>query len=62
MVGYWVARGSAAHDQQVANEYVAIWLPAARKYGAEVIAGKGSIGVHEGEEYPRQLIIRLSSF
>ncbi len=62
MAGYWVVRGSAIHDQQAAGEYVKRWSDIASRYGAEIIAGKGQIDTREGEDYPRQLLIRFPSF
>lgn len=62
MAGYWVVRGSAIRDQAAADEYVKHWGPIGQRYGAEVIAGKGAIDTREGENYPRQLVIRFPSF
>lgn len=62
MSGYWVVRGSAIRDQDAADEYVKRWMPIGKRYGAEVIAGKGIIDTREGENYPRQLVIRFPSF
>jgi len=62
MAGYWIVRGTAIRDQQAADEYVKRWGAIAQRYGAEIIAGKGAIDTREGEEYPRQLVIRFPSF
>ncbi len=44
------------------NEYVALWGSIGRKYGAQVIAGKGRIDTREGQDFPRQLVIRFQSY
>ncbi len=44
------------------NEYVALCGPTGRKYGAEVIVGKGRIDTREGQNIPRQLVIRFQSY
>ena len=62
MAGYWIVRGSAIRDQAAADEYVKRWGAIAERYGAEVIAGKGRIDTREGEDFPRQLVIRFPSF
>lgn len=62
MAGYWVVRGSAIKDQGAADEYVALWGPIGQRYGAEVIAGKARIDTREGQNFPRQLVIRFPSF
>jgi len=62
MAGYWIVRGTSIRDQQAADEYVKRWGDVALRYGAEVVAGKGQIDTREGEDYPRQLVIRFPSF
>lgn len=62
MSGYWVVRASAVKDQGALERYADMWAPIAESYGAEVVAGKGQVDTREGEAYPRQLVIRFSSY
>lgn len=62
MSGYWVVRGGAIKDELALKKYGELWAPIAQQYGAEIIAGKGSIDTREGANYPRQLVIRFPSF
>ena len=62
MAGYWVVRGSAIRDEAALQQYGKMWGPIAERFGAEIIAGKGTIDTREGEEYPRQLVVRFASY
>ncbi|MEM7194212.1 MAG: DUF1330 domain-containing protein [Pseudomonadota bacterium] len=62
MSGYWVVRGSAVKDPGALERYADMWAPIAESYGAEVVAGKGQIDIREGNDYPRQLVIRFPSY
>ena len=62
MSGYWVVRGSAIKDEDALKQYGQMWAPIAERYGAEIIAGKGSIDTREGPRHPRHLIVRFPSY
>ncbi|MFT5220685.1 MAG: hypothetical protein ACI9LO_001324 [Planctomycetota bacterium] len=62
MAGYWVVRGGDIKDQDALKEYGALWPDIAKRFGAEIIAGKGIIDTREGAEFPRQLVIRFESY
>lgn len=62
MAGYWVIRGSDIRDQAALQEYGRLWADIAKRFGAEIVAGKGIIDTREGPSYPRQLIIRFASY
>lgn len=62
MAGYWVVRGGEIKDQQALAQYGKLWGDIATRFGAEVIAGKGTIDTREGPEFARQLIIRFESY
>ena len=62
MSGYWVVRGSDVKDPEALKAYGAMWGPIAEKYGAEILAGKGTIDTREGPNFPRQLVIRFASY
>ena len=62
MAGYWVVRGSDIKDVEALKKYGEMWGPIAKKYGAEILAGKGTIDTREGPDFPRQLVIRFDSY
>jgi uncharacterized protein (DUF1330 family) len=62
MAGYWVVRGGAIKDQDALQAYGKLWPTIAERFGAEIIAGKAGIETREGPEFPRQLVIRFSSY
>ena len=62
MAGYWVVRGGEIHDPEALLTYGKLWPPVAKRYGAELIAGKGKVDTREGKAYTRQLIVRFESY
>ncbi|MBX2836768.1 MAG: DUF1330 domain-containing protein [Gammaproteobacteria bacterium] len=62
MSGFWVVRGGAIKDETALTEYAGLWAPIAERYGAEVIAGRGTVDTREGPHFPRQLVIQFPSY
>ena len=62
MAGYWVVRGSEVKDQEAMAKYGELWPAIAKRFGAEIIAGKNAVDTREGPEFPRQLIIKFASY
>ncbi len=62
MAGHWVVRGSDVKDSEALSAYGKLWGPIAKKYGAEVLAGKDEIYTREGPDFPRQLIVRFATY
>ncbi len=63
MAGYWIVRTSEVVDQESFDEYSRLWGPVSEKYGARIIAGRGSrYETREGPDLPRMLVIEFSSY
>ena len=62
MAGYWVIRGSEIRDEEALKSYAELWPEIAQRFGAEVIAGKGTVETREGSHFPRQMIVRFDSY
>ena len=62
MAGYWIVRSTASRDKEAADEYVKLWSEIFPRYGAKVIASRGSHTTMEGEDRARNLIIEFPTY
>lgn len=62
MPGYWIVKGGDVKDVDALKRYNDIFAAIARRYGVEIIAGKGRLETVEGRSFPRQFILRFDSF
>lgn len=62
MPGYWIVKGGDVEDAEALKAYNAIFSSIAERYGAEIIAGRNRLETVEGTHFPRQFILRFSSY
>ena len=61
MAGYWIIRGTVK-DEEAFAEYVRLWQPIAKKYGATFIASGKQHQTREGTDYARAVIVQFDSY
>jgi uncharacterized protein (DUF1330 family) len=62
MSGYWIVKTGEIRDVEALGAYNDIFATIAKRYGAEMIAGRGRVETVEGAEHPRQFILRFESY
>ena len=62
MAGYWLVRASAAKDTEAQQEYSKRWQPIAKKFQAQVIAGRDRHQQCEGEPSERVLVVKFPTY
>ena len=61
MSGYWIVKGTL-QDQEAFDEYVKLWMPVAKEYGAKMLTAGGRHETPEGKQYERTVIVEFDSY
>lgn len=62
MPGYWIVGGGDVEDAGALKVYNEIFSSIAKRYGAEIIAGRNRVDTVEGKHFPRQFILKFASY
>ncbi|GLU28064.1 DUF1330 domain-containing protein [Brucella sp. NBRC 12950] len=62
MPGYWIVKGKAVADAEALAAYNEIFINLMKRYRVKIIAGRDRVKTVEGENFPRQFILRFESY